>query len=80
MSLLFFFSFPNLGVQHVTKKNVKAVLKDRYLKKQLLEKSFASTSSNADSLGMRVDSGSQPGPSNEDMMVKAITGKNKLVI
>ena len=29
-------SFPNLGIQHVTKKNVGYVLMDRYLKMQML--------------------------------------------
>lgn len=29
------FSFPNLGIQHVTKKSVKTVLRDRYLKQHV---------------------------------------------
>ncbi|XP_028414852.1 nuclear factor NF-kappa-B p105 subunit-like [Dendronephthya gigantea] len=47
-------SFPNLGVQHVTKKNVLPILKERYLKKHRLEKSFNSGVSSGDQV-MHVD-------------------------
>ena len=35
-SFLGTFSFPNLGIQHVTRKSVTKVLMDRYLKMQTL--------------------------------------------
>ncbi|XP_046859971.1 nuclear factor NF-kappa-B p100 subunit-like [Xenia sp. Carnegie-2017] len=38
--------FQNLGIQHVTKKNVKNVLKERHLKRLSLEKTSISQSSN----------------------------------
>ena len=63
------FSFPNLGIQHVTKKNVKSVLKDRYLKKHRLESSFSSGQP------MNIDLGNQAGPSSEEALTRAITGK-----
>ena len=60
-------SFPNLGIQHVTKKNVKSVLKDRYLKKHRLESSFTSGQP------MNVDLGNHAGPSSEEALTRAIT-------
>ena len=73
VQIFLFFSFPNLGIQHVTKKNVPSILKERYLKKYRLEKSFNPGASSGDQI-MHVD---LHDPADSGAIAEAITSKNK---
>jgi hypothetical protein len=74
-----FFSFPNLGIQHVTKKNVKIVLQERYLKRHIMERSFTS-STTIGGQAMNIDFDSKPGVSHDEALAEAVTSKALLLI
>ena len=71
-NIVFCFSFPNLGIQHVTKKNVKTVLKDRYLKRYQLEKSVITSNPVAGVQAMNIDVSNKD---SDEAIISNITSK-----